>query len=95
MDFSLHLCMLFALLTSSHECIPHNIYLSIEIHRHKNSAVLDFSYTEWLRENMVTTTKTLAPYLTSKLLFDMKVAAYLKDTTCHFDFYMSNKTNNG
>ncbi|XP_063399951.1 uncharacterized protein LOC134684585 [Mytilus trossulus] len=58
-------------------------------------SVSNFSYTEWLRANMVTTTKTLAPYLTSKLLFDMRIAAYLKDTTCHFNIHMSNKTNNG
>lgn len=41
-----------------------------------------FSYKQWLIDESITPSTTLALYATSKLLSDLNIAAYLKDEKC-------------
>lgn len=41
-----------------------------------------FSYKQWMIDEKITPSTTLAPYATSKLLSDLNIAAYLKDEKC-------------
>ncbi|XP_071123205.1 uncharacterized protein [Mytilus edulis] len=58
-------------------------------------SIENFSYEGWLRKGMVKPMRTLAPYLTSKLLSDLNVAAYLNSITCDLNTQLHNKENRG
>ncbi|VDI06314.1 Hypothetical predicted protein [Mytilus galloprovincialis] len=45
-------------------------------------SIKGFSFDQWMKNESFTATPTLAPYMTSKLLSDLNVAAYMKNEKC-------------